>query len=112
MVDLQKAIRMSLPDSKHIRRKNWDKATVYVSELFIGQNSQGMAFISSFGKVWHPSPEDILAEDWELVEKDMQSINTEPQESLLPARKNRTGVVVLVLSIMALAFSMLTIVWR
>ena len=114
-MNLQEAIKKSTSKNKQIKRKSWKESTVYVSEFFVGHESQGMVFTTSFGTVWRPRPEDILAEDWELVEEAVSEIDTEPkppQHMEAPVCKDSTRIAVLALSIMALAFSILAIVLK
>lgn len=112
---LQEALCKALAAEKHLKRKSWKKSTVYATETFIGLHSQGLEFVSSFGMVWRPRPEDILADDWEIVEPSVTCMDTEPKEILaeeLPTPKVRHPFAPLIVSIIALAFSILATVWR
>lgn len=120
-MNLQEAIQKSISKNKQIKRKSWKKSTVYVSEFFVGHESQGMEFTTSFGAAWHPRPEDILAEDWELIEDAVRNIDTEPVPpppiTLTPQlrvvdasdRKESKHIATLYLAITALLFSIISI---
>ena len=112
---LQEALCKALTAEKHLKRKSWMRSTIYATETFIDRHSQGLEFVSSFGIVWRPRPEDILADDWEIVEPSVTYMDTEPKETLveeLPAPKVRHPFAPLILSIIALVFSIIATVWR
>lgn len=58
-----------LKDGKMCARKDWDENTGIVVVKDFHQPDRVMYYDKGLCSCWYPSSEDILADDWEVVEK-------------------------------------------
>ena len=69
-MDIHEAAKAALESNKCMKRRAWRMASVgvYEFQLFANGAPTSKPCLSYNGDPWTPMPEDIFAEDWEVVE--------------------------------------------
>lgn len=119
-LNIYEAATQALESGKHMKRNSWRIASVSVTRLeyCFGDTKYSDLRLAAAGGAWKPHGEDILANDWELVEP--QS-DTEPrreertenvQKSVQPCKCNKLRVITFALAIISLMVSIVALLTK